>query len=100
MKKNYLSKEGNERLEKELRDLKTNRQKEIADKQSEARSKRDLSENTEYDAAKEAQEHIEKKNNELEHTLTTATINDEKNMEASKSYVLSTLTSLNKKTGK
>src|SRR5690625_4281620 len=69
MKKNYLSKEGHERLEKELRDLKTRGRKEIAAELSEARSKGDLSENAEYDAAKEAQGHLEKKIAELEHTL-------------------------------
>ncbi len=100
MKKNYLSKEGHERLEKELRDLKTRGRKEIAAELSEARSKGDLSENAEYDAAKEAQGHLEKKIAELEHTLATATIIDEKNMDTSKAYVLSTVTILNKKTGK
>lgn len=100
MKKNYLSKEGHERLENELRDLKTRGRKEIAAELSEARSKGDLSENAEYDAAKEAQGHLEKKIAELEHTLATATIIDEKNMDTSKAYVLSTVTILNKKTGK
>src|SRR5690625_7254501 len=100
MKKNYLSKEGHERLEKELRDLKTRGRKEIAAELSEARSKGDLSENAEYDAAKEAQGHLEKKIAELEHTLATATIIDEKNMDTSKAYVLSTVTILNKKTGR
>lgn len=100
MKKNYLSKEGHERLEKELRDLKTRGRKEIAAELSEARSKGDLSENAEYDAAKEAQGHLEKKIAELEHTLATATIIDEKSMDTSKAYVLSTVTILNKNSGK
>lgn len=98
--KNYLSKEGHEKLEKELRDLKTNGRKEIAAELSEARSKGDLSENAEYDAAKEAQGHLEKKIAELEHTLATATIIDERNIDTSKAYVLSTVTILNKKTNK
>lgn len=100
MKKNYLSKEGHERLENELRDLKTRGRKEIAAELSEARSKGDLSENAEYDAAKEAQGHLEKKIAELEHTLATATIIDEKSMDTSKAYVLSTVTILNKNSGK
>ena len=100
MKKNYLSKEGHERLESELRDLKTRGRKEIAAELSEARSKGDLSENAKYDAAKEAQGHLEKKIAELEHTLATATIIDDRNIDTSKAYVLSTVTILNKKTNK
>ena len=100
MKKNYLSKEGHERLDNELRDLKTRGRKEIAAELSEARSKGDLSENAEYDAAKEAQGHLEKKIAELEHTLATATIIDERNIDNTKAYVLSTVTILNKKTNK
>lgn len=100
MKKNYLSKEGYERLEKELKDLKTRGRKEIADEIAEARSKGDLSENAEYDAAKEAQGHLEKKIAELENTLATASIIDERNIDSSKAYVLSTVTILNKKVDK
>lgn len=100
MKKNYLSKEGYEKLEKELRDLKTRGRKEIAEEISEARAKGDLSENAEYDAAKEAQGHLEKKIAELEHALATSKIIDEKNIDASKAYLLSTVTILNKKTDK
>lgn len=100
MKKNYLSKEGYERLDKELKDLKTRGRKEIAEEIAEARSKGDLSENAEYDAAKEAQGHLEKKIAELENTLATATIIDDREIDASKAYVLSTVTILNKKVGK
>jgi len=100
MKKNYLSKEGYEKLEKELKDLKIRGRKEIADEISEARSKGDLSENAEYDAAKEAQGHLEKRIAELENTLATASIIDEKNIDSSKAYVLSTVTIHNKKVDK
>ena len=100
MKKNYLSKEGYEKLEKELRDLKTRGRKEIAEEISEARSKGDLSENAEYDAAKEAQGHLEKRIAELENTLATASIIDDKNIDTSKAYVLSTVTIHNKKVDK
>ncbi len=92
MKKNYLSREGYEKLDKELHDLKTRGRKEIANEISEARSKGDLSENAEYDAAKEAQGHLEKRIAELENTLATATIIDEKNINTSKAYLLSTVT--------
>ncbi|TVR17911.1 MAG: transcription elongation factor GreA [Balneolaceae bacterium] len=100
MKKNYLSKEGYEKLDEELRDLKTRGRKEIAQEIADARAQGDLSENAEYDAAKEAQGHLEKKIAELEHILATASIIDEKNIDTSKAYLLSTVTILNKKVNK
>jgi transcription elongation factor GreA len=100
MKKNYLSKEGYEKLDRELRDLKTRGRKEIAKEIAEARAQGDLSENAEYDAAKEAQGHLEKKIAELENTLATATIINEKDIDTSRAYLLSTVTILNKKTKK
>jgi len=100
MKKNYLSKEGYERMEAELRDLKTKGRKEIAEEIAEARAKGDLSENAEYDAAKEAQGYLEKKIAELEHTLATSEIINEKNIDDTKAFLLSTVTILNRKTNK
>ncbi len=100
MKKNYLSKEGYEKLDKELKDLKTRGRKEIAQEIAEARAQGDLSENAEYDAAKEAQGHLEKKIAELENTLATSTIIDEKDIDTSRAYLLSTVTILNRKTDK
>jgi transcription elongation factor GreA len=100
MKKNYLSKEGYEKLDNELKDLKIRGRKEIAQEIAEARAKGDLSENAEYDAAKEAQGHLEKRIAELENTLATSTIIDEKDINTSKAYLLSTVTILNKKTEK
>lgn len=100
MKKNYLSKEGYEKMEAELRDLKTRGRKEIAEEIAEARAKGDLSENAEYDAAKEAQGYLEKKIAELEHTLATSEIIDERNIDDTKAFLLSTVTILNKKTDK
>ncbi|MDX1641077.1 MAG: transcription elongation factor GreA [Balneolaceae bacterium] len=100
MKKNYLSKEGYEKLDRELRDLKTRGRKEIAQEIAEARAKGDLSENAEYDAAKEAQGHLEKKIAELENTLATAQIINKDDINTSKAYLLSTVTILNKKTDK
>ncbi len=99
-KKNYLSREGYEKMDAELRDLKTRGRKEIAEEIAEARAKGDLSENAEYDAAKEAQGHLEKKIAELENTLATSTILDDKDIDTSKVYLLSTITMLNKKTNK
>lgn len=100
MKKNYLSKEGYEKLDNELRDLKTRGRKEIAEEIAEARAKGDLSENAEYDAAKEAQGYLEKKIAELENTLATAQIIEKDDIDTSKAYLLSTVTILNKKTDK
>lgn len=100
MKKNYLSKEGYEKLDKELRDLKTRGRKEIANEIAEARAKGDLSENAEYDAAKEAQGHLESRIAELENTLATSSIIDEKNIDDTKAYLLSTVTILNHNTNK
>lgn len=100
MKKNYLSKEGYEKLDRELRDLKTRGRKEIAQEIAEARAKGDLSENAEYDAAKEAQGHLEKKIAQLENTLATAKIINKDDIDTSKAYLLSTVTILNKKNEK
>lgn len=100
MKVNHLSKEGYQKLNDELRQLKTEGRKQVAADIEEARSKGDLSENAEYDAAKEAQGLLEKKIAELEHALANARIIDERNIDASKVYVLSTVTILNKKNNK
>lgn len=100
MKKNYLSKEGYEKLEAELKDLKTRGRKEIANEIAEARAKGDLSENAEYDAAKEAQGHLEKRIAELENSLAHASIIDDKDIDASKAYLLSTVTIYNYKVEK
>jgi len=97
---NYLSKEGYESLDAELRVLKTKGRRDIAGQIADARAQGDLSENAEYDAAKEAQGHLEKKIAELEHVLATSKIIDEKNIDNSKVYILSTVTILNKKVKK
>ncbi|HLR76190.1 MAG TPA: hypothetical protein VK106_00930, partial [Balneolaceae bacterium] len=86
MKKNYLSKEGYEKLETELKDLKTRGRKEIAQDIAEARSKGDLSENAEYDAAKEAQGMLEKRISELENALANARILNEEDIKTDKAY--------------
>ena len=58
-KKNILTYEGLKKLEDELQDLKVVRRKEIAEKIKEAREQGDLSENAEYDAAKDEQRDID-----------------------------------------
>ena len=97
---NYLSKEGYEKLDAELRDLKTRGRREIAQAIAEARAQGDLSENAEYDAAKEAQGHMEKKIAELEDVLAKSRIIDDRNIDNTKVYVLSTVTILNHKVNK
>ena len=57
-KKNILTYEGLKKLEDELQDLKVNQRREIAQKIKEAREQGDLSENAEYDAAKDEQRDI------------------------------------------
>lgn len=100
MKKNYLSPEGYKKLKDEHRELTTKGRREVAQKIEEARSHGDLSENAEYDAAKEEQGHLEKRIAELEQTLSNSRVLDEKNMDNSKVYVLSTVKVFNKKTNK
>lgn len=97
MEKNYLSREGYEKLDAELRDLKTRGRKEIAEDIAEARAKGDLSENAEYDAAKEAQGMLEKRISELENALANARILDEEDINTDKAYLLSKVTIHNHK---
>ena len=71
MKKNILTYEGLKKYEDELQDLKVVRRKEVAQKIKEAREQGDLSENAEYDAAKDEQRDIEARIEELEKILKT-----------------------------
>lgn len=72
IKKNILTEEGLKALEAELQDLKVNRRKEVAQKIKEAREQGDLSENAEYDAAKEEQRDIELRIEEIDKILKNA----------------------------
>ncbi|MEX0773431.1 MAG: transcription elongation factor GreA [Balneolales bacterium] len=100
MKVNYMSPEGYTKLKEEFKDLRTRARKEIAEQIEEARSHGDLSENAEYDAAKEAQGKLETRISELEETLSRSRVLDEKKVDTSKVYVLSTVTLLNQNTNK
>jgi len=82
-KKHILTYEGLKKLEDELQDLKVNRRKEIAEKIKEAREQGDLSENAEYDAAKDEQRDIELRIEELEKLLKNAevVVEDEVNLD-------------------
>ena len=71
-KKNIMTYAGLKKLEEELHDLKVNRRQEVAQKIKEAREQGDLSENAEYDAAKDEQRDIEARIEELEKILKNA----------------------------
>ena len=73
-KKNLLTYEGLKKLEDELHDLKVNKRQEVAQMIKEAREQGDLSENAEYDAAKEEQGHIEERIVEIENILKNAEV--------------------------
>lgn len=73
-KKNILTYEGLKKLEDELQDLKVNQRREIAQKIKEAREQGDLSENAEYDAAKDEQRDIETRIEEIEKILKNAEV--------------------------
>ncbi len=96
----YLSQEGYDKLDAELKDLKTRGRREIAADIAEARAKGDLSENAEYDAAKEAQGHMEDRITKLEDVLANARIIDAKDLDLTKVRVLTKVTILNKKMNK
>ena len=84
MAKNVLTYGGLKKLEEELEDLKVNRRKEVAEKIKEAREQGDLSENAEYDAAKDEQKDIEARIEEIEKILKNAEVVDEDEADTSK----------------
>ena len=100
MSVNYLTQEGYDKIKKELDELKSNGRREAAQAIAEAREKGDLSENAEYDAAKDAQGLLELKINELEKALANARVIDASQVDTSKVTVLSKVTIRNVKTKK
>ncbi|POY34750.1 transcription elongation factor GreA [Solitalea longa] len=95
----YLTPEGLEKLKQELTYLKTQGRAEISRQIAEARDKGDLSENAEYDAAKEAQGLHELKIAKLEEVLSNSRIIDESKLDTSKVLVLSKVKIKNMKNG-
>ena len=83
-KKNILTYEGLKKLEDELQDLKVNQRREIAQKIKEAREQGDLSENAEYDAAKDEQREIEARIEQIEKILKNAEVVDEEEIDLDK----------------
>lgn len=99
-KKNILTYAGLKQYEDELHNLKVVKRKEVAQKIKEAREQGDLSENAEYDAAREAQGLLEMRIAKLEQTLTNARVIDESKIDKSKVQILSRVTLMNHNNGK
>ncbi|MEZ4830311.1 MAG: transcription elongation factor GreA [Bacteroidia bacterium] len=87
----YFTKEGYDKLMAELTELKGKGRAEIARQIQKAREMGDLSENAEYDAAKDAQGLLELKIAQLETVVANARILDETGIDANKAYILSTV---------
>ncbi|WP_462234134.1 transcription elongation factor GreA [Ekhidna sp.] len=94
---NYYTKEGLDKLKAELNELKTKGRADMAKQIAEARDKGDLSENAEYDAAKEAQGLLELRISKLETVVGDARVIDESTIDTSKVSILSTVKIKNKK---
>ncbi|WP_247231430.1 transcription elongation factor GreA [Telluribacter sp. SYSU D00476] len=95
----YYTEEGLNKLKAELNDMKTKGRSEIARQIAEARDKGDLSENAEYDAAKDAQGMLEMKIAKLEEILSNARVIDESSIDTSQVAVLSTVKIKNRRNG-
>ncbi|MBC7892283.1 MAG: transcription elongation factor GreA [Sphingobacteriaceae bacterium] len=95
----YYTEEGLSKLRTELNDLKGKGRSDIAHQIAEARDKGDLSENAEYDAAKDAQGLLELKISKLEEVISNARLVDESTIDTSKVSVLSKVRLKNKRSG-
>lgn len=87
----YYTKEGLEKLQKELTDLSTKGRQDMAKQIAEARDKGDLSENAEYDAAKDAQGLLELRIAQLQGKVASARIIDETQLDPNKVSILATV---------
>lgn len=94
---NYYTAEGLKRLQDELVALKTKGRADMARQIAEARDKGDLSENAEYDAAKDAQGLLELKISKLEDVVSNARVLDESTIDTSKVSIMTTVKIKNKK---
>jgi len=95
----YYTEEGLKKLKDELSELKTKGRADMARQIAEARDKGDLSENAEYDAAKDAQGLLELKISKLEEVVSNARVIDESSIDTSKVSILSKVKIKNKKNG-
>lgn len=85
----YLTAEGLQKLKADLQFLRTKERARIADAIAEARAQGDLSENAEYDAAKDEQAQLEARIAKLEGTVASARLVDESKVDGSKAFILS-----------
>ena len=95
----YYTQEGLQKLKDELNELKTKGRTDIAKQIAEARDKGDLSENAEYDAAKDAQGLLEMKIAKLEEVVGNARVLDESKLDTSQVSILSKVKIKNKQNG-
>lgn len=100
MSQNYVTKEGLKKLNEELHYLKTKERPNISKQIAEARDKGDLSENAEYDAAKDAQGHLELKIAKLEEVIRNSKVVDSSKIDTSKVSILSKVKIKNTANGK
>ena len=98
-KVSYYTEEGLKKLRAELNQLKDKERQKASQAIAEARDKGDLSENAEYDAAKEAQGMLELRISKMEEVLSGARIIDESQLDTSKALILSTVEVKNTSTG-
>lgn len=98
-KVSYVTEQGLERLKKELEQLETIERPQISQQIAEARDKGDLSENAEYDAAKEAQGLLELKIRKLKETIANSRILDQSKLDTSTVQILNKVKIKNKKNG-
>ena len=88
---NYYTPEGLDNLKSEIKQLESIERPKISQQIAEARDKGDLSENAEYDAAKEAQGMLEARISKLKNKLANARIIDDSEIDNSKVFILSTV---------
>jgi len=100
MSQSYVTKDGLKKLQDELHHLKTHERPSISRQIAEARDKGDLSENAEYDAAKDAQGHLELKISKLEGIIRNSKVVDGSKIDTSKVAILSKVKIKNSANGK
>lgn len=96
----YVTKEGLDKMKKELEHLESVERPKVTQQIAEARDKGDLSENAEYDAAKEAQGLLEMKISKLKDAIATSKVIDESQLDTSKVAILTTVRLMNNATKK
>lgn len=96
----YVTKEGLDKMKKEIEHLESVERPKLTQQIAEARDKGDLSENAEYDAAKEAQGLLEMKISKLKDAIATSKVIDESQLDTSKVAILTTVRLMNNATKK